>query len=296
LTLKAPRTLADPRALLRRHQHGRFDPTISLSATEFWRAARTPDGPGTLHLTWANGDTSATAYGAGASWLLDTVPTLIGETDAPTDITPHHRAVATAVRKHGMPLMSASGLVLSDLIRSILGQRVTSLEAVRQWSALCRHTLEPAPGPIDLRLPPNPLVLATTPNWQYHRMGIERQRADTIAEVCRHARRVNEVADMSIADGYERLMALPGVGVWTAACTMWTAMGDPDAVPVGDFHVKNVVSFALAGEPRGTDERMLELLAPYAGHRGRVLELLSSDGWQAPKYGPKQPIRSIARW
>ena len=296
MTLEAPRTLADLRPLLRRHQHGRFDPTIALSATEFWRAARTPDGPGTLHISWADGNLSTMAYGAGASWLIDSVPALVGTTDAPTDISPHHPAVAKALHKHGVPIMSASGLVLSDLIRSILGQRVTSLEAVRQWSALCRHTSEPAPGPIELLLPPNPLVLATTPNWQYHRMGIERRRADAIAAVCRLAARVNEVADLSIADGYERLLALPGIGLWTAACTMLTAMGDPDAVPVGDFHVKNVVSFALAGEPRGGDERMLELLAPYAGHRGRVLELLASDGWQAPKYGPKQPIRSIAQW
>src|SRR4029453_406544 len=46
--------------------------------------------------------------------------------------------------------------------------------------------------------------------------------------------------------------------------------GDPDAVPVGDFHLPHLVAGALAGEPRGTDERMLEPLAPFAGHRRRV--------------------------
>jgi len=63
-------------------------------------------------------------------------------------------------------------------------------------------------------------------------------------------------------------------------------------VPVGDFHIPNTVSWALAGEPRGSDERMLELLEPFAGHRGRVIRLLKSAGFSAPKYGPRKAIRS----
>ena len=73
-------------------------------------------------------------------------------------------------------------------------------------------------------------------------------------------------------------------------------MGDPDAVAVGDFHLKNVVSYALAGEPRGTDERMLELLAPYAGQRGRVVQLLLRDGHRAPSFGPRRRILPMAQW
>jgi len=44
--------------------------------------------------------------------------------------------------------------------------------------------------------------------------------------------------------------------------------------PRGDLHLPHVVSWALAGERRGTDERMLELLEPYRGQRGRVVRLL----------------------
>ena len=49
---------------------------------------------------------------------------------------------------------------------------------------------------------------------------------------------------------------------------------------VGDFHLKNLVAFALAGEPRGDDARMLELLAPYAGRRALVVRVLEL-GWPA---------------
>ena len=72
-------------------------------------------------------------------------------------------------------------------------------------------------------------------------------------------------------------------------------LGDPDAVSVGDFHLPNLVSWALAGEPRGTDERMLELLEPYRGQRGRVQRLLEAGGITAPRFGPRRPLRSIAR-
>jgi 3-methyladenine DNA glycosylase/8-oxoguanine DNA glycosylase len=84
-----------------------------------------------------------------------------------------------------------------------------------------------------------------------------------------------------------RLRAYPGIGPWTAAEVTLRALGDPDAVSVGDFHLPNVVAFALAGEPRGDDARMLELLEPWRGHRARVVRLLEAGGIEAPKYGPR---------
>ena len=71
---------------------------------------------------------------------------------------------------------------------------------------------------------------------------------------------------------------------------------DPDAVPVGDFHFPNTVAWALAREPRADDDRMLELLAPYAGQRGRVLRSLVSIAGAAPSYGPRQRILPMSQW
>ena len=83
------------------------------------------------------------------------------------------------------------------------------------------------------------------------------------------------------------LMRIPGIGAWTAAEVTFRALGDPDAVSVGDFHLKNLVAFALAGEPRATDEQMLELLEPWRGHRARVVRLLELSGVAAPRFGPR---------
>ncbi len=99
---------------------------------------------------------------------------------------------------------------------------------------------------------------------------------------------------MSRPDAWKRLTALPGVGVWSAAEVAGRAFGDPDAVPIGDFHVPHIVSWALAGEPRADDARMLELLEPYRGQRGRVIRLLEAGGMHPPRFGPRMPLRSIA--
>jgi 3-methyladenine DNA glycosylase/8-oxoguanine DNA glycosylase len=71
------------------------------------------------------------------------------------------------------------------------------------------------------------------------------------------------------------------------------ALGDPDAVPVGDYHLPHIVGYAFEGTPRSTDERMLELLEPFRGHRGRVIRLLTVAGIGAPRFGPRKPLRDI---
>jgi hypothetical protein len=66
-------------------------------------------------------------------------------------------------------------------------------------------------------------------------------------------------------------------------------------VSVGDAHLAHVVGFALAGRERGTDEEMLELLAPWTGHRARVVKLLEGSGVGPPRYGPRVAPRDLVR-
>ncbi len=170
---------------------------------------------------------------------------------------------------------------------------VTSEEAHASYRALVMALGEPAPGPTRLTLPPSPQVLAGTPYWTFHRFGVERRRAETIIRAARSARRLEETLTMDIAGAYTRLEAFPGVGRWTAAKVAGVALGDPDAVPVGDYHLPHTVGYLFEGTPRSTDERMLELLEPYRGHRGRVLRLLTQAGATAPRFGPRKPLRDI---
>jgi 3-methyladenine DNA glycosylase/8-oxoguanine DNA glycosylase len=179
-------------------------------------------------------------------------------------------------------------------VPAILEQKVTGTEAWRGLRGLIRRWGEPAPGPFGLWLLPSPSVIASIPYHALHPMGVERRRAVLIRRVADRAIRFEEVLGLTRDAAYARLTALPGIGPWTAAEVMLRAAGDPDAVSVGDFHLPNVVAFTLAGEIRGTDARMLELLEPWRGHRARVIRLLETSGLRPPAFGPRYAPRSIA--
>ena len=123
---------------------------------------------------------------------------------------------------------------------------------------------------------------------------MERRRAELIRRLGARADWIEATADLPPDAAAARLVGIPGIGPWTAAEVAVRALGDVDAVSVGDFHLPNLVAYALAGEPRGDDERMLALLAPYAGRRALVVRLLESSGLRAPRYGPRLAPRGIA--
>jgi 3-methyladenine DNA glycosylase/8-oxoguanine DNA glycosylase len=248
----------------------------------------------------------AQAWGPGAAWAIEQAPELAGALDD---------AAGFAAIVAGNPLLRTlharfpgirigpTRRVLETLVPAIIEQKVTGEEARSAFIALVRRHGEPAPGPWDdgparrlppLWVPPAPATLAGLPGYAYHPLGLERHRADAIRFAAAHAARAEECADMALPDAYARLQAFPLVGPWTAAEVGFRALGDPDVVSVGDFHLPHAVCHALAGEPRGNDERMLELLAPFAGHRARVVRLIEVARIHAPRRGPRFAPRSIA--
>ena len=105
-----------------------------------------------------------------------------------------------------------------------------------------------------------------------------------------HAGRLEQAADLPLAEARRRLRALPGVGVWTSAEVAQRALGDPDSVSFGDYHVAKNITWALTGEALD-DDACAELLEPYAGHRYRVQRLLELDGAMRPRRGPRMAPR-----
>ena len=279
------------------YRFGTHDPTTRLGAGEFWRASFTPDGPATLRIVWNNDTIDAEAWGAGRDWMLQRATAMSGGLDPGFEFLDGHPAVLRAQRNHPDVRFGASLMLFHELVPTILGQRITAGEATRQWHRLCRELGEPAPGPHPgLVLPPSPAALAGRPAWWFHPYGVEAKRAEALRAVSRHAEKFWAWAQLPLPAVAAKLALLPGVGPWTIGSVMASALADPDAVAVGDFHLKNMVAFNLAGEARATDERMLELLAPYAGQRGRVVRLLQLDGHRPPAFGPRQRILPMARW
>jgi len=259
-----------------------------------WLATRTREGPATLHIARRNGTVDVRAWGPGAAWAAAHAPALCGEEDDDSGFNPTHPLLARLHRESRGLRMPRTHAVFEALVPTVIGQQVTSEEAHESYRHLVNALGEPAPGPRRLKLPPDPHSLAHTPYWVFHRFGIERRRADVIIRVARSVKRLEETVTMDLPSAYRRLQAFPGVGPWTAAKVAMVALGDADAVPVGDYHLPHSVGYVFDGTPRSTDERMLELLEPYRGHRARVIRLIVEAGIAAPRFGPRKPLRNIA--
>lgn len=287
--------------------HGAADPTTWVStvgrgpsnAGHFVRATLTPDGPGTVSIWWSGGDVVVESFGPGGAWLHQQSGRMIGagDTDDHGLAAAEHPVVAAAAHADRYLRFGASGDLYHELLPTILGQRITIGEAHRQWKRLCLELGERAPGPFTrLLLPPAPSVLARQPSWWFHALGIERKRAEPLIDVARHASKFWGWSALGASEASTKLGLVPGVGQWTIGSVLGPALGDPDAVAVGDYHLKNVIAHNLAGEARGTDERMLELLKPYAGQRGRVARYVARHGSAAPKFGPKKRGLPMHAW
>lgn len=257
--------------------------------------SHTPDGPGTVRLL-RNGDSiDAEAWGPGADWMLDHAPDVVGVADDPDSFDPPPGLVRELHRRARGLRFGRTSRVVEAMVPTVLGQKVTTKEAGTSFRRLISLLGVPAPGPRQWQMAPSAERIAALDYADLHGLGIERRRAGIIIEVARRAKRLEAAAGMTSEDAERRLTAIRGVGVWTASHVRGIALGDPDAVPVGDYHIPNTVAWGLAGEPRATDERMLELLEPYRGHRRRVITLLKRGGVSAPKYGPRIAIRSFER-
>ncbi len=275
---------------------GRYDPSLRITHDQVLRASRTPTGPATLHARVSSGEAVCEAWGPGADWALEHAPGLLGARDDLTGFSPS--SVPVLARAHhrnpGLRIIR-SGRVEDVLLATILGQKVTGVEATQAFQRIVRWWGESAPGPGDLRLLPPAEVLASRPWWAFHKAGVERTRAETIIEAFRRLPRMEEAATMDHDAAFARLTAVRGIGPWTAGIVQRLCFGDPDAVEVGDFHIPNMVAWNLAGEDRADDDRMLELLEPFRGHRGRVVHLLKVGGQSAPAYGARMSVGTIHR-
>jgi 3-methyladenine DNA glycosylase/8-oxoguanine DNA glycosylase len=271
---------------------GAGDPTVRLGARELWWVTRTPDGPATLRLVAGNGayDVAATAWGSGADRVLDGVPAMLGALDDPTGFVPHHPVVRELWRRHPGWRVPCTGRVLESLVPAVLEQKVTGREAWRAWRALVRRYGEQAPGPAamptGLRVPPAPESWRRVPSWVWHRAGVDLSRSRTVVTAAGSAGRLEALVGVPPVEATRRMRSLPGVGAWTAAEVAQRALGDADAVSVGDFHLASMVGTALVGE-RVDDDAMLELLEPYSGHRYRAVRMIELAGIGHERHGPR---------
>lgn len=261
-----------------------------------WRTSLLASGPVTARVSRVAANAAqCDAWGDGAQEFLERLPALLGADDDASDFVPAHPTVAAAQRRVPHLRLGRTGQVLEALIPAIIEQRVPGADAFASWRVLVSKYGTPAPGPAPagMRVLPSDEVWRNIPSWEFHRANVDPRRAQTVVTCARRASSLERLVSRPAAQVRDALMSLPGVGVWTAAETMQRALGDADAVSVGDYHIPKMIGWTLVGHPVD-DEGMLELLEPMRPQRHRVVRLLEASGLAyEPRRGARLPLQQI---
>lgn len=284
---------------------GNSDPAASIRRDGYWMAFTTPDGPATLRLSpRASGSGTvidAAAWGPGCSAAVDGVPALLGAGDdwSGFDEPAFHATlpplVVEARRRNKAVRLPSTRRIMDSLVPTILEQKVTVIEARRGYRYLMYRHGTPAPGagtfaPAGLLVPPTPEAWLRIPSWEWHKAGVGPQRSATVMRAVRSAVALERLAGLPAVEAAQKMQTIPGIGVWTAAEVVQRTHGCPDSIAVGDYHLAAYVGAALTGR-RTDDAGMLDLLAPWKGHRQRVVRMIGLSGFRKPTYGPRMTIQ-----
>jgi 3-methyladenine DNA glycosylase/8-oxoguanine DNA glycosylase len=259
---------------------GRFDPTGSRGALSLrkihldargrvvvWRFSRTP----TALRIEVHGDDGG---------LLDVMTRQFPLADGADAFEPAHPVLRRLSHGYrGLRLMRVPW-TFDVAAATVLQQRVRWRTAYSDFRRVALRFGTRAEGGVAF---PTSSRLAAVPVARLEAMGIDARRARALhllAEADARHSFLHPAADPDAVT--RRLLSLRGIGPWTAGRVAGLAFGKADAVPVGDLHIPSLVTSALAGEPSGTDKRMLELLAAYPGQRFRVIRLLQWAARRAP--------------
>ncbi len=289
-TLRFPGPVS-PGHTLAPQRRGPHDPCFRIVDRAIWRTSLQRSGPVSARITRTAADTvDCQAWGDGAQEFCDNLPALLGADDDASGFDPRDPLVALARRRVPHLRIGRTGRVLEAIIPAVLEQRVQGVEAFRSWRLLVTGFGTPAPGPAPegMRVPPSAETWRAIPSWEFHRANVDPGRARTVLACAQRADALERQT------GREAWTSLPGVGVWTAAETAQRALGDADALSIGDYHLSAMIGWTLLGHPID-DEAMVDLLEPLRPHRYRAVRLLEvSRLARLPRRGPRLPVQRIS--
>ena len=269
-------------------QRGAHDPAHRIAA-DGTRLARQSDDdrPGDLpdHPARAGRAVRAQAWGPGAAELLGRpTPAAGGRRRTRRPSTPSHPVLVRAVRELPGYRVPRTGRVVEALVPAVLEQRVIGLDAFDAWRRLVTWHGDPAPGPAPagMRVPPDAARWREIPTWDWHRAGVDPGRQRAVRSALTLADGLERAAERGDrAAVYRALLDVPGIGRWTAAEVGSRALGDADALPIGDYHLP-----ALAGIALGDGQKL-----PEARGRGilRTVAAAPVPGGPAARTRPVRP-------
>jgi len=254
---------------------GLYDPTASVAPRRIAKALSTESGPCVVAMERTASGVALTVEGGDERAVMTDLESALSADDGRDAFSPAHPVLARLHRKNpGLRLVRVPWRF--DVACSVvLQQRVTVREAWQQWRRIAARYGERAPSRFgELRAFPSVERVARMESWRFEELGVDPKRTRALIGLARDALRRGTFAWTDVPRVRKHLRAVRGIGPWTTEMTLGYGWGDPDALPLADLHLPHVVAWALAREPRGSDERMQELLEPTRPHRFRAVRLI----------------------
>ena len=166
----------------------------------------------------------------------------------------------------GMPALRQREPGFAGLAAIVCGQQLSTASAAAIWSRLAA-----AFDPFDHD------AIRKARADRLGRLGLSAAKIKTLKHLARElaAERLNlEVLAEEDADAaHHTLIALPGIGPWTADVYLLFCLGHGDAWPAGDLAVQEAVKIGLGLKERPTAKQMAPLAEPWRPLRGAAAHL-----------------------
>lgn len=155
--------------------------------------------------------------------------------------------LAKVIKKYPEPILTSKGDLFSTLIRSIVGQQISVLAADAIWGRFIALVGEVSPEPI---LKPTPEMLKNC--------GLTSRKVEYIRGISETWTREYAGLDWEILSDDEvkrKLIALRGVGPWTAEMILMFSLLRPDVFPIDDIGaIRAIENIYNRGEVMTKDE------------------------------------------
>src|SRR3954469_5011398 len=152
------------------------------------------------------------------------------------------------------------------LLRSITGQQLSVKAARAIYGRLAERFGGRAPTP--------EVLLADAPEELRAAAGLSRAKVASLRSLAEHVldgelelARLDELPD---ADVIRELVAVKGIGEWTAHMFLMFTLHRPDVLPVGDQGIKNAIKAAYGLDAVPKPEELERIAEPWRPHRTRA--------------------------
>lgn len=170
-------------------------------------------------------------------------------------------AFAAALARVGMPQPRINPRGHATLLRTIIGQQVSVASAQAVW-----NKLESIVGPLT-----DPENIARADDDQLRAAGLSRQKlgyARSLADEVTSGRLDLDALPQDDEEAIAKLIAVKGIGRWSAEVYLLFAEGRPDIWPAGDLAVQIEIGRILGHETRPSEKLTRELAEAWRPHRG----------------------------